>query len=155
MTFTCMFICYHTISSSFRETYLLDHLGDHEGTLLIKDFRQNLQTRQDLIHLPKTEITMFEEKLSKSCLFSCVHGAAQLTTDDYWPHASLAFHLIFFPAVFKCATCVTVAKTGRWGYRQLCTHRKQILVNILYQCSDKQIQMNSCVSMHALWITGR
>jgi len=32
--------------------YLLDHLGDHEGTLLIKDLGQDLQAGQNLIHLP-------------------------------------------------------------------------------------------------------
>lgn len=37
---------------SHRHTYLLDHLGDHEGALLVEDLGQNLQTRQDFVHLP-------------------------------------------------------------------------------------------------------
>ena len=32
--------------------YLLDHLGDHKGTLLIEDLGKDLQARQNLIHLP-------------------------------------------------------------------------------------------------------
>lgn len=37
---------------SHTHTYLLDHLGDHEGALLVKDLGQNLQTSQDFVHLP-------------------------------------------------------------------------------------------------------
>lgn len=28
----------------WKQRHLLDHLGDHKGTLLIKDFGQDLQT---------------------------------------------------------------------------------------------------------------
>ena len=32
--------------------YLLDHLGDHERTLLIENLGKDLQAGQNLIHLP-------------------------------------------------------------------------------------------------------
>lgn len=31
-------------TKKWKQRHLLDHLGDHKGTLLIKDFGQDLQT---------------------------------------------------------------------------------------------------------------
>lgn len=55
---------------SGKDGYLLDHLGNHEGTLLIKDFRQNFQTRQNLVDLP---VWGNEERCTVSLSQSQIH----------------------------------------------------------------------------------
>lgn len=83
----------HTYSmaiKSGKEGYLLDHLGNHEGTLLIKDFRQNFQTRQNLVDLP---IWGNEERRTVSTY--CTFGStANHTTSTQLGHCSDATHMV-------------------------------------------------------------
>lgn len=60
-------------TQSHTHTYLLDHLGDHEGALLVEDLGQNLQTRQDSVHLPvgkprqKHHVTVLKRDSVRPC----------------------------------------------------------------------------------------